>query len=82
MEIELLIGHLKNKNIQSGLLQIKIRPGVLQFSFHKTNPLQECHDTKHCPLCFDFFPRFHVCFLHGACLLNAKMENSGSNLTF
>ena len=82
MEIELLIGHLKNKNIQSGLFQNKIRPGVLQFSIHKTNAIQECHDTKHCPLCFDFFPRFHVWFLHGARLLNAGMENSRSNLTF
>ena len=78
MEIELLIGHLKNKNIiQSGLFQNKIRPGVLQFSIHTTNPI-----AKHCPLCFDFFPRFHVWFLQGACLLNAGMENSRSNLTF
>ena len=69
MEIELLIGYLKNKNIiQSGLFQNKIRPGVLQFSIHKTNPMQECHDTKHCPLFFDFSPVFmfgfcmeHVC---------------------
>ena len=69
MEIELLIGHLKNKNIiQSGLFQNKIRPGVLQFSVHKTNPMKECHDTKHCHYASIVSPGFksvfcmeHVC---------------------